>query len=626
MKISILSDNVKCSEETVKDMAELGKVITDPFMHAWSPSVFTTQYRSLANFISMELIALDVDEGLSLDEACKVFKDYQHVIGTSRSHQKEKAMPSGKTKPACDRYRIVLRLSKPITDQDTYYATYQSLRTRFPFIDPVCNNADRMFYPCLEVVQGDNKGAVVDPVAPPPKVEKVKRELSDEQKGKLARHTLEFITLGVSTDRHKALFKAARDFQEQGYDEAEALEKLMLSPTCGEPGMEPAEFEKQVAKIYKKEPKYEPRGLGEGGPPDVLDVVAVSRPADSAPEKNCGSLSSIELLEEALAHLANPEAVKGISTGWKEVDHLLGGLRQAELGIIQAYPKSGKTVLLTNMMTNLTAQGHKVGFASLEMHPAKQVEPDLYSILLKKDIRQGAISDEDKNRIIQLLGQGRGFTYFKRDRRPTVEEVCDWARRGYQDQGIRFFFFDHFHKFVQDESSVSSIAKTMTALTGLKYECPEMFMCLIVQPTKENRGRDNLADRVGKNSLRGGAVIFDECDWLINMHTKYRTVRIVESSWGDKRQDIVVSYPSDIRELEFEAIRAKPFSENMGKVIYMKYDKGTTEMKPFKWIAPEPERIEQEEREDRGHRRPQQSYPQGQQSGWAKDTWGRKKI
>lgn len=590
--------------------------------YGWSPGVFKSNYRNLVNFESMEVIGLDFDSGMSLEEAGIRFSGYQHLIGLSRSHQKEKPKgKSGVVLPACDRFRVVLRLSRPIKDDDTYKATFNHLLTLFPGADKQCSDASRFFYPCTAIEQGDNEGLTIDPVEPPPKAEKPKRELTKDERGRLARSTLEFITVGTydkEKGRHPSLFKAAKDLQEQGFDEADSLEILLKSPLVDEAGLPERDFEKAVRSAFKRAPKYEPRGLaGDSLPADSVFI----EPQQGIPEaaKNRGSLRSVDLLEEALAHLANPEAVKGISTGWKEVDQLLGGFRQAELGIIQAYPKSGKTVLLTNLMANLTASGHKVGFASLEMHPAKQVEPDLYSLLLKKDVRQGALSDEDKNKLIGLLNGGRGLTYFKRDRRPTAEEICDWARACYFEQGIRYFFFDHFHKFVSDESSVSSVSRTITTLTGLKYECPEMFQCLIVQPTKENRGRDNLADRVSKNSLRGGASIFDECDWLINMHTKFSSQRIEETTWGEKRFQVMLPYPADIRELEFEAIRAKPFSENMGKKLYMKYDKGTTEMRPHKWIAPEPERLSQPERDE-------QRGPRGQQSGWASETWKNKKL
>ena len=630
MKISVLKDNTKAEVRNVSSMEGLAEIITDK-IHAWSPAIFKDSYRSLDNFVSMELISLDIDEGMSLEAAGIEFSDYRHLIATTRNHKKEKVLASGKVKPACDRFRIILQLESPITSQDDFYATYQELRKKWPWLDPVCNNADRMFYPCEAVEYGSNEGKLITPTKAPPKEAKaVKEALPPELRGNPSKATLEFISLGVKTDRNRRAFKAAKDLQEQGYDQEEVEELLLRCPTLGEPGFEEKDLMKAIKQAFKKEPKYGPRQTlpNEGRSPEstgnIQETAGTQTPSGSGIANT--SLASLELLEEALAHLANPEAVKGISTGWKEIDEVLGGLRQSELGIVQAYPKSGKTVLLTNMICNLTAQGHKVGFASLEMHPAKQVEPDLYCLLLGKDIRKG-ITNEDKDKLRQLLEQGRGIAYFKRTKRPTAEELCEWAKGLYHNEGVRFFFFDHFHKFVTDESSVAAIARAITSITGLKYECPEMFAALIVQPTKESRGRDNLAERVGKNTLRGGASIFDECDWLINLHTKYASERVTETPWGEKRERIMLSYPNDIRELEFEAIRAKPYSENMGKKIHMKYDKGTTAMQVWRWVEPKPERIEMPEREEAEgsfHRRPH-SGPR-EQSGWARDTWRNKKL
>jgi hypothetical protein len=608
-------------------MEDLAKQMTKGF--GWSPAVFKDDYRNLENFQQMEVIALDFDEGMKLEEASLLFSGYQHVIGTSRNHGKEKKLPSGKIKPACDRFRVVFRLSRPITTDAEYRSTFETLRQKWPQADPVCNNADRFFYPCTEIYQGDDTGDAIEPVEPIPEAAKLdRRELTEGERGKLARATLEFITVGTlpegSKGRHAALFKAAKDFQEQGFSEDEALDFLLRCPLVDEPGMPIKDFEKAVKSAFKKEPKYEPRSLPSESSPGRAEAVS-NREKPEGDIKNQGSLHSLSLLEEALAHLSNPEAVKGTSTGWKEIDAVLGGLRQSELGIIQAYPKSGKTVFLTNLMVNLTEAGHKVGFASLEMHPAKQVEPDLYCLLLKKDIRKG-VTEEDKAKLTKLLEAGRGLTYFKRERRPTAEEICSWII-GLYKEGVRHFFIDHFHKFVSDESSVAAIAKTITSLTGVKYECPEAFIALVVQPTKEQRGRDGLSERVGKNTLRGGASIFDECDWLINLHTKYQTFKIRETPWGERHDTVMASYPNDIRELEFEAIRAKPFSENMGTKLHMKYNKGTTEMAPYKWIAPEPERIalpeRDEDEESRYRRRPQGNR---EQSGWARKTWGDKKV
>lgn len=641
MKISLFRNNTNCESREITNFKELASLVCSSQHFAWSPGIFKNNYRNLDNFVSMDVIALDFDSGMTLEEAGLVFSDYAHIIGTSRSHQKPKD-----SKPACDRFRVILQLERPITNDDDYKATFNELIRNFPAADRACSDASRFFYPCTGLHACSAAGKQISVITAPPRpIKSSANTIDPEHRGKLARATMEFISIGVKTNRTQSAFKAAKDFQEQGFNQAEAEEALLKSPNVDEPGFSAKELLRIINSAYKREPKYEPRELHDYGikepwnnlqgmehdaTTNKMDCMAQGRLAigenvnkSLSSGQNMGSLTSIQLFDEAVAHLANPLANKGVSTGWKEIDDLLGGLRQAELGILQAKPKSGKTSLVVNMIANLTRQGHKVGFASLEMVPAKQVEPDLYSLLLKKDIRgEGCLTDEDKHRIVGMLNEGRGITYFKRDKRPTSEDICDWARRLYHEQGIEFFFFDHFHKLVPDESSVSSVAKTITNLTGLKYECPRMSQVLIVQPTKEQRTREGLIERVGSQSLRGGAVIFDECDWLINMHTQYRSHKTTETTWGPRKQELMLEYPQDIRELEFEAIRAKPWSKNMKKKIYMKYNEATTEMTPFKWIAPPPEYIEMEEKEG-NYRRPQgASVP----SDWAKNTFRNKRI
>lgn len=620
MRISLLKNNTDCLPVEASSMEELAEYSTKEY--GWCPAIFKSNYRNLDNFISMDTIALDFDEGMSLEEASITFSGYQHFIGTSRSHQKEKVLKSGKVKPACDRFRVVFRLSRSITSDAEYKSTFEHLRQKFPAADPVCNDASRMFYPCVDIVQGDNEGILVDPVAPAPIEAKApRRELTDGEKGKLARSTLEFITLGVKENRNKSAFKAAKDLQEQGYTQDEAEELLGQCPTLGEPGFGERDLLKAIKQAYKKEPKYDPRSLSQDSTAEVSGLSQQPKDYNGLPTMGISnSLKSADLLEEALAHLANPEATKGVSTGWREIDEVLGGLRASELIILQAFGKSGKTVFLTNMMANLTEQGHSVGFASLEMHPAKQVEPDLYSLLLSKNIRNG-IDEKDKTKLSEMLKAGRGLTYFKRTRRPSPEEICEWMKNEHINSGINFFFIDHFAKFVPDESSVASISKTITALTGLKYENPKMCIVLIVQPTKSQKGRDGLEERVNKNTLRGGACIFEEADALINLHTKYYHTKEVETTWGWRRETTLKSYPSDVRELEFEAIRAKPYSDNMGTKLHMKYDKNTTRMTAYKWIAPDVEKVYQPEKEDR-----EQYNGPRPQSTWAKNTFNRKRL
>lgn len=570
MKISILKDNVHCEQVEINNLLDLGPLITQ---HDWSPGLYKNNYRNLENFEAMDVIALDFDEGMSLEQAALEFSGSEHIIATSRSHQKQK---HGKV---CDRFRVVLKLDRPITSDAEYKATFNAIRKAFPAADAQCSDASRMFYKSPKVY-ATGIGATVEPQVPEVTKEKPKSagvELPEGMRGKLARSTLEFITIGASVgSRNGTAFKAARDMFQNGFGQEEAESVLSQSPSVGG-DFTVSELKVAIASAYAKPPKHEPRISAE----EVQNQVAMSEA-----EEMTQSVSSIDLLDEACAHLENPLAAKGISTGWKAVDEILGGLRQAELGVVHAYPKTGKTVFITNLIANLTKQGHRTAFASLEMHPAKQVEPDLYSILLAKDIRKGKLSLTDRKTLLEMFAQGRGITYYKRVRRPSVEDIAAWCKKEYA-LGTRFFFIDHFHKMVKNEESLGDISRTISAISAIKYELPESHIILIIQPTKEG----DFERRVSRKTLRGGAVLFDEVDYLINLHNKYQERRVVEVPWGEKVELSFKAYPPTIRELEFDAIRAKPFSNNMGAKVYMEYNPGTTRMEPSNYLPPQPEKV-----------------------------------
>ena len=60
--------------------------------HVWSPIIWKDGYRAKKNFTSARLLVLDFDDGnLTLEQAIEKFEPYIHIIGTTKSHQIEKA-------------------------------------------------------------------------------------------------------------------------------------------------------------------------------------------------------------------------------------------------------------------------------------------------------------------------------------------------------------------------------------------------------------------------------------------------------------------------------------------------------------------------------------------------------
>jgi len=73
--------------------------------------------RKIENFESASGIVVDIDEGLSIDEAKRILIEQKlnHVIITSKSHQGVK-----NDSPAQDRYHILVFFCREVTDENEY--------------------------------------------------------------------------------------------------------------------------------------------------------------------------------------------------------------------------------------------------------------------------------------------------------------------------------------------------------------------------------------------------------------------------------------------------------------------------------------------------------------------------
>ena len=87
---------------------------------------------------NQNLIILDIDSGLSIEDAKKEFGQYTYFMYTTKSHQVDK---KGVT---CDRYRIVLP-AVSIPTGDVYFEYMRTLEAVYPFIDTQVNNKTGAF-------------------------------------------------------------------------------------------------------------------------------------------------------------------------------------------------------------------------------------------------------------------------------------------------------------------------------------------------------------------------------------------------------------------------------------------------------------------------------------------------
>jgi replicative DNA helicase len=116
-------------------------------------------------------------------------------------------------------------------------------------------------------------------------------------------------------------------------------------------------------------------------------------------------------LKEINEILKNPNVIRGLPSGFYELDRLTSGFHGGELTVIGARPGMGKTAFALNIAYNVASQGKKVLFFSLEMGK-KQLSLRTYSMISEiplSKIRSGLLNDEEVEKITSSYLENAGI-------------------------------------------------------------------------------------------------------------------------------------------------------------------------------------------------------------------------
>lgn len=213
--------------ETIAEIATLVQ------RYAASPCMWGGGYRLKKNFRYAEWLALDFDDGLSLEEAKDIFAPYLHLIGVTKSHGKEK---SG---VVADRFRVILRLSLRTHNLYDYEMTVSRLVKKYG-ADSACVDGARFFWPVKEIVSLEYFGKVVTVVDSSAVVEARKKREAQRKKnwlhsykkgGDIPPRVKRKLENGVREGyRNTACYQIGADLGPLGYSENEIVGLIMNSP------------------------------------------------------------------------------------------------------------------------------------------------------------------------------------------------------------------------------------------------------------------------------------------------------------------------------------------------------------------------------------------------------------
>ena len=187
---------------------------------------------------------------------------------------------------------------------------------------------------------------------------------------------------------------------------------------------------------------------------------------------------------ERLGMLADQDgAIRGIPSGFRQLDRLLGGLQRSDLVIVAARPSMGKTLFAMNIAEHVALNENKVvGIFSLEMSKEQLVDR-LVSSIGRVDswkLRNGQLNEQDMSSLIQAQAQLAEVPLYIDDAGMTsVMEVRAKARRLQAEHGLDLLVIDYLQLMSgslrrNEENRVQEVSEISRSLKALAKElnCP----------------------------------------------------------------------------------------------------------------------------------------------------------
>ncbi len=171
----------------------------------------------------------------------------------------------------------------------------------------------------------------------------------------------------------------------------------------------------------------------------------------------------------------NKGVLRGVPTGFRDLDNLLSGLQDSDLVIIAARPSMGKTAIVTNIAAHAAIKEKRaVGFFALEMS-REQLADRLISLESGVDswkIRTGNLSDEDFPKIGYAMGTlAEAPLYIDDSPSLNIMEIRSKCRRLQMEHGLDLVIVDYLQLMegrsrnsdnrVQEISEISRSLKTL---------------------------------------------------------------------------------------------------------------------------------------------------------------------
>lgn len=278
-----------------------------------------------------------------------------------------------------------------------------------------------------------------------------------------------------------------------------------------------------------------------------LESGLFSLTVDSSARDFYDSATLLDLqMQKADEYAKNPDALRGLATGLKGVDDILGGLHKSDLIILAARPSVGKSAFTFDMARNIAVNGKKsVAIFSLEM-PAVQVIERILAQQIQVDlwnIRMGKMTDDDYSRYAEGASKLSDSKLFIDDTAGiNIMQLRSKTRKLMMEHGLDLIVIDYLQLMQGGNSKTDNRAQEISEISrSLKILARELNIPVIAL-SQLNRAVENRDTKIPQLSdLRESGSIEQDADLVMFLSRELSTDEIAEGNGEDLRVDLHIA-------------------------------------------------------------------------------------
>ncbi len=218
----------------------------------------------------------------------------------------------------------------------------------------------------------------------------------------------------------------------------------------------------------------------------------------------------------------SPDGLRGVPTGFDDLDRMLAGMQDSNLIILAARPGIGKTTLATNIAQFAAVEKKMpVGYFALEMSNLEMVDRMLVgqANIDAWKLKTGNLKDDDFAKLSEAMGVlADSPLYIDDTPGQSILELRTKARKLHSQVGLKLLVVDYLQLVVGDKSYDSRVQEVGAISQGLKNLARELKIPVLAL-SQLNRGIENRTEKIPQLAdLRESGSIEQDADVVMFLY------------------------------------------------------------------------------------------------------------